>query len=126
MANHSSDESQICNCKEQEICDLRYPWTEELKEASTNFIESFCKEITVYLKQQIMDELEPEIAKSLYSSVFGIQEASSYLGCSGRMLRQLCKKGDIRYYKIGNEYRFRQVVLDEWIEDQEKLHNSND
>lgn len=55
--------------------------------------------------------------------IYDIEDAAKLLGCGTWKLRQLCKQGDIKYFKIGNRYRFRELSIIEFIEKQEKsLH----
>ncbi|MEK4512893.1 helix-turn-helix domain-containing protein [Paenibacillus sp. FSL K6-2524] len=87
--------------------------------STTDFIAALKSEVAEDVFAQVWEKAEPLIKLHLTNNSFGIEEAAAYIGCSGRMLRELAKKGSIRYYKIGNEYRFRQRVLDEWMERQE-------
>lgn len=61
-----------------------------------------------------MDNLDQEI--------FDINAAAEYLNCSTWVIRDMCKKHKLPYFKIGNMYRFRKIKLIEWMEKQEKIN----
>lgn len=54
----------------------------------------------------------------------GIKEAAPYLGASPFKLGEMCRQKKIPHYRIGNRIYFRKVVLDQWIEEQERENGS--
>ncbi|MGF6358041.1 excisionase family DNA binding protein [Paenibacillus sp. 4624] len=88
--------------------------------STSDFIESLKAEVSEDVFQRLMDKFEPLIVQRLKHNSFTTQEAASYLNCSDRMLQLMCKRGEIKFYKIGTDYRFRQTALDEWITTQEQ------
>ncbi|WP_025690914.1 helix-turn-helix domain-containing protein [Paenibacillus zanthoxyli] len=93
--------------------------------STLDFIETLKSEVSEDVFVRLMDKLEPLIQQKLHHNAFSTQDAAAYLGCSDRMLQLMCKRGEIKFYKIGTDYRFRQKVLDEWIAEQEKASCSS-
>ena len=48
--------------------------------------------------------------------VMNIREASSYLGISPDTLYRYVTKERVPAFKLGNRWRFKKTVLDEWME----------
>jgi excisionase family DNA binding protein len=88
--------------------------------STLDFIETLKTEVSEDVFVRLMEQLEPLIQQKLRHNAFGTQEAAAYIGCSDRMLQLMCKRREIKFYKIGTDYRFRQSVLDEWIAEQER------
>lgn len=88
--------------------------------STLDFIDTLKAEVSEDVFQRLLDKLEPLIIQRLNHNSFNTQEAAAYLKCSDRMLQIMCKRGEIKFYKIGTDYRFRQTALDEWITAQEQ------
>lgn len=88
--------------------------------STADFIEALKAEVSEDVFQRLMERFEPEIKQKLFHNVFGIKEAAAYLGCGVRTLQMMCKRKEIKFYRIGTEYRFRQSTLDEWMKEQEQ------
>lgn len=48
------------------------------------------------------------------------KDAADILGCSPYKLKEMCRLGEIRYYRIGNKIMLRHSIITAWIEDQEQ------
>jgi excisionase family DNA binding protein len=51
-----------------------------------------------------------------YKEVMNIREASQYLGISPDTLYKYVAMERIPAFKLGNRWRFKKTVLDEWME----------
>lgn len=49
------------------------------------------------------------------------KQAAQYIGCSYWTILEMAKKGQVPHIRVGKRVLFRQTVLDEWMEEQEKL-----
>jgi len=47
--------------------------------------------------------------------IMDIREAATYLGISGDTLYRYATDGFLPCFKLGNRWRFRKALLDEWI-----------
>lgn len=88
--------------------------------STSDFIETLKSEVSEDVFSRLWDRLEPLVKQKLNHNAFSTREAAIYIGCSERKLMRMCKTGEIKFYKIGVDYRFRQTVLDEWMAEQEK------
>lgn len=88
--------------------------------STLDFIEVLKAEVSEDVFSRLMEKLEPLIQQRIHNNSFGTKEAAAYIGCSPRQLQEMCKKGIIKHYRIGVDYKFRQVLLDEWIRKQEE------
>jgi excisionase family DNA binding protein len=50
--------------------------------------------------------------------VMNIRQASQYLGVSADTLYKYVAEGKIPAFKLGNRWRFKKTLLDEWMEQQ--------
>lgn len=89
------------------------------------FIEALKVEVSEDVFVRLMDKLEPLIDQKLRNNAFSSEQAAAYLNCSPRKLQEMCRRKEIRFFKIGVDYRFRQSVLDEWIAEQERASCSS-
>ncbi|MGM1047634.1 MAG: helix-turn-helix domain-containing protein [Bacillota bacterium] len=80
------------------------------------FIEALRTDITTGLKQELLNELQPEIERRLYSNIFDVNEAAQYLKVSTSTLRRMVKDGEIPYFRQRGQIYFRQIDLDKHIE----------
>ncbi len=46
-------------------------------------------------------------------------EASALIGCSAYTIKELARRNEIPFYKVGNRYRFTRSALLKWMADQE-------
>ncbi len=46
-------------------------------------------------------------------------EASALIGCSAYTIKELARRNEIPFYKVGNRYRFTKLALLKWMADQE-------
>lgn len=88
--------------------------------STAEFIEVLKSEVSEDVFDRIMDKVQPLINKRLYNNSFNLKAAAKYIGCSEYHIRTLCRQKKIRHYMIGVEFRIRQHVLDEWMEQQER------
>jgi excisionase family DNA binding protein len=49
------------------------------------------------------------------------KQAAQYLGCSYWTILEMAKKGQVPHIRVGKRVLFRKNVLDQWMEEQEKL-----
>ncbi len=47
-------------------------------------------------------------------------EASALIGCSAYTIKELARRNEIPFYKVGNRYRFTRSALLKWMADQEE------
>ncbi len=90
--------------------------------ATSEFIEVLKTEVSEDVFERIWEKAQPLIEKRLYNNSFNLKAAAKYIGSSEEHIRGLCRKRKIHFYKIGNEYRLRQTVLDEWMINQERIN----
>lgn len=88
--------------------------------STLDFIEVLKAEVSEDVFSRLMEKLEPLIQQRIHNNSFSTKEAAAYIGCSTRQLQEMCKKGIIKHYRIGVDYKFRQIVLDEWVKRQEE------
>ena len=50
--------------------------------------------------------------------VMNIRQASQYLGVSADTLYKYVSEGRIPAFKLGNRWRFKKTLLDQWMEEQ--------
>lgn len=93
--------------------------------STLDFIEALKTEVSEDVFGRLLQKLEPLIQQKLKHNAFSTPEAALYIGCSERTLQLMCKRGEIRFYKIGTDYRFRQSILDEWIIERERASCSS-
>ncbi len=55
---------------------------------------------------------------AMVREVMNIREASAYLGVSTKSLYRLLREKRIPAFKLGNRWRFKNSVLDGWMEKQ--------
>jgi excisionase family DNA binding protein len=82
---------------------------------TAEFIEVLKSEVSEDVFTRIWSKAEPLIEKRLYNNSFNLKGAAKYVGASEDFMRSLCRQKKIRFYKVGNEYRLRQSILDEWM-----------
>lgn len=87
---------------------------------TSDLVEAIKSEVSEDVFARIWDKAEPLILKRLHNNSFNLRGAAKYVGASEEHMRSLCRKRLIRFYKVGNEYRLRQTVLDEWMQSQER------
>ncbi|MGO4548058.1 excisionase family DNA-binding protein [Paenibacillus sp. 2TAB23] len=88
--------------------------------STAEFIEVIKSEVSEDVFTRIWSKAEPLIEKRLFNNSFNLKGAAKYVGASEDFMRILCRKKRIRFYKVGNEYRLRQSVLDDWMHAQEQ------
>jgi excisionase family DNA binding protein len=52
----------------------------------------------------------------LFREVMDIRQASDYLGISGDTLYRYASEGFVPAFKLGNRWRFRKSLLDNWMD----------
>jgi excisionase family DNA binding protein len=50
--------------------------------------------------------------------VMDIRQAADYLGISGDTLYRYASEGFVPAFKLGNRWRFRKTLLDDWMDQQ--------
>ncbi|GAC1364663.1 MAG: hypothetical protein NVSMB3_13180 [Acidobacteriaceae bacterium] len=55
--------------------------------------------------------------QSLIREVLDIRQASEYLGISGDTLYRYASEGFVPAFKLGNRWRFKKNLLDEWMDE---------
>lgn len=88
--------------------------------STTDFIEAIKTEVSEEVFYRIYEKIEPMIVQRLRNNSFDLKQAAEYIGSSESMVRTYCRQRKIKFYKIGNQYRIRQIVLDEWMSKQEE------
>jgi excisionase family DNA binding protein len=63
---------------------------------------------------------DKESASMPYREVMDIKEAAHYLGISTDALYRYASEGMMPCFKIGNRWRFRKALLDEWMDEKSK------
>ena len=58
--------------------------------------------------------------------VMNIRQASQYLGVSADTLYKYVAEGTIPAFKLGNRWRFKKTLLDEWMEQQSASEQGRD
>lgn len=48
--------------------------------------------------------------------ILTLRELANYLRCHTSTLYRLIKSGEIPYFRIGSDFRFRTSIINEWIE----------
>ncbi|MNW46837.1 Helix-turn-helix domain protein [compost metagenome] len=90
---------------------------EQSKNINTgDLIEALRRDIVTGLKQEILNELLPEINRHLYSNIFDTAEACRYLNVSIATLRRMIKAEEIPFFRQRGQIYFRQQDLDKHID----------
>lgn len=50
-----------------------------------------------------------------------IKDLAEYLQVSQRTIYRLIKKRNIPYLKVGNQWRFRKQMIEEWLEGEQRV-----
>ncbi|MEK3784100.1 helix-turn-helix domain-containing protein [Paenibacillus sp. FSL R5-0810] len=82
------------------------------------FIEAIRADIVSGLKQELLNELQPEIERRLYSNIFDFKEGMRYLKVSESSLRRMVQEGEVPHFRQRGNIYFRQIDLDKHIESQ--------
>jgi excisionase family DNA binding protein len=53
--------------------------------------------------------------------VMDIRQAASYLGVSGDTLYRYASEGFVPAFKLGNRWRFRKSLLDNWMDEKSQM-----
>lgn len=56
-------------------------------------------------------------AKPEFREVMDIRQAADYLGISGDTLYRYASEGFVPAFKLGNRWRFRKNLLDNWMDE---------
>jgi excisionase family DNA binding protein len=71
-------------------------------------------------RASIPDELETVMAAQAQTAlreVMDIRQAAEYLGISGDTLYRYASEGFVPAFKLGNRWRFRKSLLDNWMDE---------
>lgn len=83
---------------------------------TSDLIEALRADIVSGLKEELLNELQPEIERRLYYNIFDFQEGMRYLKVSESSLRRMVKDGEVPHFKQRGNIYFRQMDLDKHIE----------
>ncbi|GAA0844472.1 hypothetical protein GCM10008915_47350 [Bifidobacterium pullorum subsp. gallinarum] len=84
--------------------------------ATSDLIEALRADIVSGLKEELLNELQPEIERRLYSNILDFQEGVRYLKVSESSLRRMVKDGEVPHFRQRGNIYFRQMDLDKHIE----------
>lgn len=87
----------------------------EYSMTTTDLLESIRADIKRDLRNEIMDDLKPEIERLLYGNVFTFAEGAKYLKVSERTLRRMVADDEVPYFRQRGNVYFRQMDLDRHI-----------
>lgn len=51
----------------------------------------------------------------MHHNVYDVKGAAEYLNCSPKTVYALIARGEIKYYRVGRNYRFTKEMLDQFI-----------
>ena len=63
-------------------------------------------------------------AQPAFREVMDIRQAAQYLGISGDTLYRYASEGFIPAFKLGNRWRFRKSLLDNWMDEKSGVRPS--
>lgn len=84
--------------------------------ATVDLIETIKADIVSGLKQELLNELQPEIERRLHANIFDVKEAAQYRKVSVSTLRRMVKDGEIPYFRQRGQLYFRQIDLDKNVD----------
>lgn len=53
------------------------------------------------------------------------EEVAEYLNCSAYTVKEMSRRGELPHYRVGKLYRYRKRALENWIEKQESVADTN-
>lgn len=60
------------------------------------------------------------------SPVFDVEQAAEYIGLSKGTVYQMARDGQIPAKKLGKQWRFHKIALDDWLIDQARGNMTNE
>ena len=57
--------------------------------------------------------------------VFSVKEAAKLLKCSEWTIREMCKHGELKYFRVGNNIRIRDTEIERYIRQSEQVNHAN-
>ncbi|WP_339316918.1 helix-turn-helix domain-containing protein [Paenibacillus sp. FSL R10-2734] len=91
--------------------------------STADLIEAIRADIREGLREEILSELQSEIQQRLYSNIFDVFEACSYLKISDSTIRRMVRDKEIPYFRQRGNLYFRQISLDSWVASKELTHD---
>lgn len=76
------------------------------------------------IKRMLEELLNKQAIQSLdkeNNEIMSVKQVAQFLGLDPNIIYTKCSKGDIPYFKIGKQYRFKRQDIIKWIGEQKEL-----
>lgn len=83
-------------------------------------IEEHVIEIRTMLRK-LLDKREVSTPTENAETVLSVKQLAQFLGVDVNIVYAKCAKGEIPYFKMGRQFRFKKNEVLDWIKDQKKL-----
>lgn len=74
------------------------------------------------IKQMLKELLNKQAVQSIPNDkgIMSVKQVAQFLNLDVNVIYAKCTKGDIPYFKIGKQYRFKKAEIQEWIKGQKE------
>ncbi|MFT4025004.1 MAG: helix-turn-helix domain-containing protein, partial [Flavihumibacter sp.] len=75
------------------------------------------------IKRMLEEVLNKPVAQSPEENdktIMSVKQVAHFLGLDANVIYGRCSKGDIPYFKIGKQYRFKKTEILKWVKEQKE------
>jgi excisionase family DNA binding protein len=69
---------------------------------------------------ELLSRTESQSSISDNNEIMSVKQVAQFLGLDVNIIYLKCSKGDIPYFKLGRQYRFKKPEIQKWIKEQKE------